>query len=120
MTGRLVRVFLPLLLFLFAILLLRIGAEIFAEYELPTGLIYTAARLLTAWLIIRLTTVMLKDSNWAHLLSVAAQLIAALHILNLLIPVVNLLDRLAIDLGGIRISMLLLIKGEIVFAVLLI
>jgi small-conductance mechanosensitive channel len=62
---------------------------------------------------------MLKDSNWARLLSVTAWLIAALHILNLLIPVINLLDQLAIDLGGVRISMLLLIKGVIVFAVLL-
>ena len=118
-TGRLVKVFLPLISFIFAILFLRIGAETFAEHELPTGLIYTAARLITAWLIIRLTTAMLKDSNWARLLSFSAWLIAALHILNLLIPVINLLDQLAIDLGGVRISMLLLIKGVIVFAVLL-
>lgn len=118
-TGRLVKVFLPLISFIFAILLLRIGAETVAEHELPTGLIYTAARLITAWLIIRLTTAMLKDSNWARLLSFSAWLIAALHILNLLIPLVNLFDQLAIDLGGVRISMLLLIKGVIVFAVLL-
>jgi small-conductance mechanosensitive channel len=117
--GRLARVFLPLISFIFAILLLKIGSETVAGYELPTLLINTAARLLTAWLIIRLTTAMLKDSNWSRLLSVAAWLIAALHILNLLIPVINLLDQLAIDLGGVRISLLLLIKGVVVFAVLL-
>jgi small-conductance mechanosensitive channel len=118
-SGRLVRVFLPLMSFLFAILLLRVGSETLAGYKLPTALVDTAARLLTAWLIIRLSTAMLKDSNWARLLSVAAWLIATLHILNLLIPVIHLLDQLAIDLGGVRISMLLLIKGVIVFAVLL-
>jgi small-conductance mechanosensitive channel len=107
------------LLFFFAILLLRVGSETFAGYKLPTALIDTSARLLTAWLIIRLTTGMLKDSNWSRILSVAAWLIAALHILNLLIPVINLLDQLAIDLGGVRISLLLLIKGVIVFTVLL-
>lgn len=117
--GRLLSVFLPLISFLFAILLLRVGSETLAGYELPTALVDTAARLLTAWLIIRLSTAMLKDSNWARLLSIAAWIIAALHILNLLIPVINLLDQLAIDLGGMRISMLLLIKGVIVFAVLL-
>lgn len=117
--GRLIRIFLPLLLFFFAILLLRVGSETFAGYKLPTALIDTSARLLTAWLIIRLTTGMLKDSNWSRILSVAAWLIAALHILNLLIPVINLLDQLAIDLGGVRISLLLLIKGVIVFTVLL-
>lgn len=118
-TGRLVKVFLPLISFILAILLLRIGAETGAKYELPTGLINTTARLITAWLIIRLTTATLKDSKWARLLSVSAWIIAALHILNLLIPVINLLDQLAIDLGGVRISMLLLIKGVIVFTVLL-
>jgi small-conductance mechanosensitive channel len=117
--GRLIRVLLPLISFLVAILLLKIGAEALAGYKLPTVLIDTAARLLTAWLIIRLVTAMLKDSKWARLLSVAAWFIAALHILNLLIPVIHLLDRLAIDLGGVRISMLLLIKGVIVFTVLL-
>lgn len=117
--GRLVSVFLPLMSIFFAILLLRIGAETLAGYKLPTALVDITVRLLTAWLIIRLSTAMLKDSNWARLLSVAAWLIAALHILNLLIPVVDLLDKLAIDLGGVRISMLLLIKGVIVFAVLL-
>jgi len=117
--GRLVNVFLPLFFFLFAILLLWVGSETLAGYKLPTALVDTAARLLTAWLIIRLSTAMLKDSTWARLLSLAAWLIAALHILNLLIPVINLLDQLAIDLGGVRISMLLLIKGVIVFAVLL-
>ena len=117
--GRLVSLFLPLISFLFAILLLRVGSETLAGYKLPTGLVDTAARLLTAWLIIRLSTGMLKDSNWARLLSVAAWIIAALHILKLLIPVINLLDQLAIDLGGVRISMLLLIKGVIVFTVLL-
>ena len=44
---------------------------------------------------------------------------AALHILNLLGPTIGLLDQLAITLGGIRISLLLLIKGVIVFTVLL-
>jgi small-conductance mechanosensitive channel len=117
--GRIVSVFLPLAAFFFAILFLRVGSETLAGYKLPTALVDTSARLLTAWLIIRLTTAMLKDSNWARLLSVTAWLIAALHILNLLIPVINLLDQLAIDLGGVRISMLLLIKGVIVFAVLL-
>lgn len=117
--GRIVRVLLPLISALLAILLLRVGSETLDGYKLPTALVDTVARLLTAWLIIRLTTGMLKDSNWARLLSFFAWLIAALHILKLLIPVIDLLDHFAIDLGGVRISMLLLIKGVIVFAVLL-
>jgi small-conductance mechanosensitive channel len=117
--GRIVRVVLPLISVLLAILLLRVGSETLAGNKMPTALADTVARLLTAWVIIRLTTGMLKDSSWARLLSTAAWIIAALHILNLLIPAINLLDQLAIDLGGMRISMLLLIKGVIVFTVLL-
>lgn len=90
-----------------------------AEYGLSTFLIYTAAGLLTAWIIILFTTSMLRTSNWARLLSVTTWTVAALHILNLLGSAINLLDQMAITLGGIRISLLLLIKGLIVFAVLL-
>lgn len=117
--GRLIKAFLPLFSFVIAILFLGIGSEAFINYELPVFLIETAKRLLTAWIIIRFTTSILKESNWARLLSITALIVAALHILNLLIPTINLLDRLAIDLGGVRISIWLLIKGVVVFTLLL-
>ena len=117
--GKLIAAFLPLLSFLLAILFLRVAAEALTRYELPHILIDTASRLLTAWIIIRFTTAMLRDSNWARLLSITAWTVAALHIVNLLGPTVEMLDQLAITLGGVRISLLLLIKGVIVFSVLL-
>ena len=117
--GRLIRAFLPLISFIFAILLLRIGSETIAKYKLSVFLIDTTIRLLTAWIIIKFMTAMLKDSKWARLLSITAWIVAALYILNLLNPVINLLDQLGIDFGGMRISLLLLIKGVIVFTVLL-
>jgi small-conductance mechanosensitive channel len=117
--GTLFQSLLSILSSLFTILLLRIGAVAIARLELPIFLVDTAARLLTAWVLIRLTTAMLRDSNWARLLLGAAWGIAALHILKLLVPTVNLLDQLAVSLGGVRISLLLLIKGVIVFTVLL-
>lgn len=117
--GRIIGALLPLSGIILAIIVLRISIIGVARYELSTFLIDTAVRLLTAWLIIKFTTSLLKDSSWARLLSITAWIIAALHILNLLIPALNLLDQLAMDLGGVRISLLLLIKGVIVFAVLL-
>lgn len=117
--GRLIRAFLPLISFIFAILLLRIGSETIAKYKLSVFLIDTTIRLLTAWIIIKFMTAMLKDSKWARLLSITAWIVASLYILNLLNPVINLLDQLGIDFGGMRISLLLLIKGVIVFTVLL-
>jgi small-conductance mechanosensitive channel len=117
--GRFIRAILPLITVAFAILLLRIGIEAFGKYNLSILLLDTTTRLLTAWIIIRFSTAMLKDSNWSRLLSLTAWFIAALLILKLFNPAINLLDRLAIDLGGIRISVLLLIKAVIVFSVLL-
>ncbi len=116
-SGRLMNLLLPLIPFLLGVLLLRVGSETLTIYKLPTVLIDIAARLLTAWIIIRLSTAMLNDSHWSRLLSIIAWLIAALHILKLFIPVVGLLDQFAIDLGGIRISMLLLIKAVIILSV---
>jgi len=119
LSGRLIGAFLPLIAYGIAILLFRIGAVALARLELSTFLIDTAARLLTAWIIIRFTTSMLRESSWSRLLSIAAWTVAALHIVNLLGPTIELLDRLAITLGGVNVSLLLLIKGVIVFAVLL-
>ena len=101
------------------ILLLRIGAAAIARFELPIFLVDTAARLLTAWFLIRLTTAPLRDSNWARLLLSTMWIVAALHILKLLLPTVKLLDQLAVNLGGVRISLLLVIKGAVIFTVLL-
>ncbi len=119
MPGRLLGAFLPLIASVLAILFFRIAARAFAREELSFLLIDTAARLLTAWIIIRITSVIIRDSNWARTLSVTAWVVAALHILNLLGPTIDLLDQLAIDLGGVRISVLLMIKGVIVFSMLL-
>jgi hypothetical protein len=80
---RLIGGFLPLITCFVAIFLLRISAVGFSEYELPNFLIATTARLLTAWIIIRLTTALLPDSNWSRLLSITAWFIAALHLLKL-------------------------------------
>ena len=117
--GRILAAFLPLIKYALGILLLWIGIKALDKYGMSTSVIHTAARLLTAWLIIRFTTAMLRDSRWSRLLSTTAWCVAALHILNLLGPTIQLLDQLAITLGGIRISVLLLIKGVIVFTVLL-
>ena len=119
MAGRVLGAFLPQLVAVSAMVILGLGAVGLKRFDFSPVLIDTAIRLLTAWIIIKFTTALLKDSNWARLLSIIAWSIAALHILNLLMPAINLLDKLAIDLGGVRISLLLLIKGVIVFTVLL-
>lgn len=117
--GRLIRALIPLLPFLLAVFFLRLGYVIAIRYGSSGLLIDTLSSLLTAWVIIRFSTSLLRDSNLTRLISILAWSAAALHILNLLGPMIELMDRMAITLGDVRISLLLLIKGVIILAILL-
>ncbi|WP_315838627.1 mechanosensitive ion channel family protein [Bradyrhizobium prioriisuperbiae] len=80
-------------------------------------LLITAASLAFAWLIIRLATSMIRNQFAVRLLSVSAWAVAALSILGLLDSTVDALDSVAVVLGGIRVSPLLIIKTTIAMAV---
>ncbi len=108
-----------LIKFFLAILLLWIAHAAAGKYDLPGLLIDTTASLMTAWVIIHLAASLLGSSNWVRPISIFAWTVAALHIIKLLEPTIALLDRVAITMGGVRISILLLIKGIIIFAALL-
>jgi len=73
-------------------------------------LLAVAASLATAWLIIRFATSFIRNEFAVRLISVSAWLIAALSIVGLLKPTTEALDSIAIDLGGLRLSPLLIIK----------
>lgn len=75
--------------------------------------------LLTAWVIIRLTTTLVRDPTWAKFIAGSTWMIAALNILNLLSPTVAMLDGLSVTFSTVRISALTLIKGVFTLAVLL-
>jgi small-conductance mechanosensitive channel len=73
-------------------------------------LLSVAANLAFAWLIIRLVTSVIRNTFMVHLVSLSAWLVAALSILGLLEPTIDALDSVAIVLGGLRLTPLLLIK----------
>jgi small-conductance mechanosensitive channel len=73
-------------------------------------LLSVAAKLAVAWLIIRLVTSVIRNASLVRLVSLAAWLVAALSIVGQLDPVVDALDSVAIVLGGLRLTPLLLIK----------
>jgi small-conductance mechanosensitive channel len=85
----------------------------------PSDLLRITVSLLTAWIIIRLTSALVRDPGWAKSIAIVAWSIAALSILGLLDDTVDFLDSLAITAGGLRISALLVIKGMLSLAVLL-
>jgi len=85
----------------------------------PYDLLRITVSLLTAWIVIRLTSGLVRDPAWARYIAVVAWSIAALSIVGLLDGAIAVLDGLSVTVGGIRVSALLIIKGVISLAVLL-
>lgn len=85
------------------------------SHQLSKGVV----SLLTAWIVIRFAVTLIREPGWSRLVAVAAWTVAALNIVNLLGPTVELLDSLAINLGDLRISVLGIGKGLFVLGFLL-
>ena len=78
-----------------------------------------AVSLLLAWLVIRLASDFVPYAGLSRLIAVIAWSVAALNIVHLLGPTLNLLDSFAIVVGGLRVSILTVAKGVISLGVLL-
>jgi small-conductance mechanosensitive channel len=74
-------------------------------------LLAVAAKLALAWLAIRLVTSVIQNTFIVRLVSIAAWLVAALSILGELDDAASTLDSVAIVIGGLRLTPLLLIKA---------
>lgn len=77
----------------------------------PDSLLDVTVSLLTAWVVIRVVSQLIRDPIWANLFACAAWVVAALSIVDLLEPTVDLLDAASVTVGGIRISALIVMKG---------
>ncbi len=116
---QLARITAPLAVPLLWLVIQWISVVIAVRAEAPYHLIQIAVSLLTAWVIIRLASQLVSDPTWSRMIATTAWVIAALNILGLLDETVELLDSLAIQLGGLRISVLIVLKGVLSLAVLL-
>ena len=82
-------------------------------------LIEIVVSLLTAWVIIRLGTTLIRNAAWSRAIALAAWTIAALNITGLLEPTAEILDSMAMHMGDFRISILGVLKAVIALAALL-
>jgi small-conductance mechanosensitive channel len=85
----------------------------------PSLVTQTAVSLLLAWLVIRLAADLVPYPALARLIAVLAWLAAGLNIVHLLGPALNLLENVAIVMGGLRVSILTVVKGVLSLAILL-
>ena len=77
----------------------------------PHAVTQTAVSLLLAWLVIRLAAALVPYAALARLIAMLAWLVAALNIVHLLGPTLDLLDSVAVVIGGLRVSILTVVKG---------
>ncbi|WP_120496393.1 mechanosensitive ion channel family protein [Kiloniella sp. EL199] len=113
---------LPMIPWVIFLLMLWVTLGALIQLEMPVRtrfLINTVASLTLAWVIINLTTSIIKTRILARLVSLFIWSVAALNILGLLDLAEEILDAAALDVGGLRISILMVLKGVISLAVLL-
>lgn len=75
--------------------------------------------LVLVWVLIRLSSRLVRDERLARSIAIVAWLVAALNIAGLIGPVLNLLDGMAVPVGNFRLSVLLVLKGTITLLVLI-
>ncbi len=93
------------------VLLLLIGRIALVQLEQPVYLLDIALSLLSAWIVIRLATNFITNQSIARLVAVIAWSIAALNIVGVLDPLINVLQAAAFSVGKLRISLFGIISG---------
>lgn len=101
------------------LLLVIVPLAIAIQFDFPHAILDIAANLIAAWIIIHAASVFIAGRTWARLIAISAWSIAALNIMDLLVPVMAFLDRFALQLGEGRISILTVIKAVIILVIFL-
>lgn len=113
------RTFVPLVTPVIWVILLWVAITIAEQLDLRDKLMSVVVSLVNAWIAIRLITQFVRDEVWARFIAVVVWGIAALNILELLQPTLNLLDSMALNIGAIRITVLGVIEGVFYLVLLL-
>lgn len=82
-------------------------------------LLGVVASLMTAWIVIKLSSTFIRNTAVAQTLALAVWTLAALNITGLLDPTLAALDSFAVSFGEFRVSLLTVIKGVLSATILL-
>jgi len=108
-----------LVLFCYVWLVLAIAGRGIAQLGAEHRLIGIAASLTGLWIVLRASALLLRDVLLARAVATIAWVVFALDILGLLAPTQAALDNLAITIGTLRLSVLLVLKAVFIVAILL-
>ncbi|UCH75595.1 MAG: hypothetical protein JSU82_07120, partial [Rhodospirillales bacterium] len=103
---RAVKIIAPLALPIVWLILQWISVIVAAQAGWPHHIIQITVSLLTAWVVIRFASQLVRDPTWSRMIAIVAWAVAALNIVGLLDDTILLLDSLALQLGELRISAL--------------
>jgi len=101
------------------LLLVWFAVLAFRAISLPSALLRLVESLAIAWVVIRLSSNLVRNPRIALAIAIAAWILAALNIAGLVAPILGLLNDMAVPIGNFRLSVLLILKGIITFAVLI-
>jgi small-conductance mechanosensitive channel len=102
---------------IFLLLLLWSARVAFNETGHRADVLRLAESLALVWVLIRVSSMLVRDERLARAVAILAWVIAALNIAGLIGPVVGLLDAMAVPIGNFRLSLLLVLKGGVTLAI---
>ncbi|UCH74427.1 MAG: mechanosensitive ion channel [Rhodospirillales bacterium] len=117
--DRAVSIIAPLALPIVWLVLQWISVIVASQAGWPHHIVQITVSLLTAWVVIRFASQLVRDPTWSRMIAIVAWTVAALNIVGLLDDAIALLDSLALQLGTLRLSALTAIKGVLALAILL-
>lgn len=102
-------------------LILWVISTVMQQYTWPSRSFFVvlAANLAMAWVAISFAARVIRKRQIARIFAVTAWTVVAFQTLGLLGPVLAILDNLAFGLGSFRLSLLMVLKGAVLLALLL-
>ena len=101
------------------LLWLAIGVVVQAQAGIANDLLRIIASLMTAWILIKISSSVIANAFIANLFAAFAWTIAALNIIGLLSPTIDALDSVELPLGQARVTLLTIINGAILLGILM-
>ncbi|MDG2320773.1 MAG: mechanosensitive ion channel [Rhodospirillaceae bacterium] len=101
------------------LLWLTIGIVIQIQASIASDLLRIFASLISAWILIKISSSLIANPFIANLFAALAWTIAALNIVGLLGPAIDALDSVTLPLGQTRITLLTIINGAILLGILM-
>jgi len=109
--GKFTRTSLKQLTSIHLVLLLWISLLLYRQFEYSALVIDLILTLLLVWVIIKLASSIILDRFWGYAFSITAWSLAALSILGILAPMLELLDKIGFNIGTLHLSVLLILKA---------